>query len=157
MQKLPIGIQTFRKIREENFLYIDKTKEIKQEKKVAKKDTKKEDINKKNTEELNESTSTSQTDVEVKEKINGLITLRGDAQDDTYFHSIIVMFNGKEVIANGKNFWESLYDLTKISNVKKDKNNEINCCLTWLFFLRFGESFFWGILVKICLKIQTSR
>lgn len=103
-----------------------KTKEIKQEKIVAKKYTKKEDINKKNTEELNESTSTLKTDLEVKEKINGLITLRGDAQDDTYLHSIIVMFNGKEVIANGKNFWESLYDLTKISDAKKDKNNEIN-------------------------------
>jgi hypothetical protein len=30
MQQLPIGIQTFRKIREENLLYIDKTKEIKE-------------------------------------------------------------------------------------------------------------------------------
>lgn len=28
MKKLPIGIQTFRKIIEENYLYIDKTKEI---------------------------------------------------------------------------------------------------------------------------------
>ena len=30
MQQLPIGIQTFRKIREKNLLYIDKTKEIKE-------------------------------------------------------------------------------------------------------------------------------
>ena len=29
MQQLPIGIQTFKKIREENLLYVDKTKEIK--------------------------------------------------------------------------------------------------------------------------------
>jgi len=28
MRKLPIGIQTFRKIIEEDYLYIDKTKEI---------------------------------------------------------------------------------------------------------------------------------
>ena len=28
MQKLPIGIQTFKDIREENYLYVDKTKQI---------------------------------------------------------------------------------------------------------------------------------
>ena len=28
MQKLPIGIQSFKDIREENYLYIDKTKKI---------------------------------------------------------------------------------------------------------------------------------
>ena len=28
MQKLPIGIQSFEKIREDNYLYIDKTKQI---------------------------------------------------------------------------------------------------------------------------------
>ncbi|KUJ95313.1 MAG: Uncharacterized protein XD41_1661, partial [Desulfonauticus sp. 38_4375] len=27
MKKLPIGIQTFRKIREEDYVYVDKTKE----------------------------------------------------------------------------------------------------------------------------------
>jgi len=27
MKKLPIGIQTFQRLREENYLYIDKTKE----------------------------------------------------------------------------------------------------------------------------------
>ena len=28
MQKLPIGIQSFEDIREENYLYVDKTKQI---------------------------------------------------------------------------------------------------------------------------------
>ena len=28
MQKLPIGIQNFKDIREENYLYVDKTKQI---------------------------------------------------------------------------------------------------------------------------------
>ncbi|WP_457623375.1 AAA family ATPase, partial [Persephonella sp.] len=28
MKKLPIGIQTFKEIREDNYIYIDKTKEV---------------------------------------------------------------------------------------------------------------------------------
>jgi len=66
-----------------------------------------------------------------KESVNGQITIRGDAKDNNFLSNIVVMFNGEEKIANGRNLWEILYNFNEINGLnlkigdKKDWSIEL--------------------------------
>ena len=51
--------------------------------------------------------------------VNGQITIRGDAADDAILSDIVIMHNGKEMIANGTKFWEGLYNLNELEGIEK--------------------------------------
>ncbi len=56
-------------------------------------------------------------DVKEEERINGKISIRGEAKDNYYLSNIIVIHNEKEIIADGRHFWECLYNLNELKEI----------------------------------------
>jgi len=52
-----------------------------------------------------------------KESVNGLITIRGEAKDNNFLTNVVVMFNGEERIANGRDLWEALYNFNEVKGL----------------------------------------
>jgi hypothetical protein len=51
------------------------------------------------------------------EPVNGEITLSGEAKDNFKLADVVLMKNGKEIIANGNYFWDSPYNLNNLNGV----------------------------------------
>lgn len=51
------------------------------------------------------------------ERINGEITVRGFAKDDVKLSNVVVVYNGRNKIADGMSYWETFYDLNKLKGI----------------------------------------
>jgi hypothetical protein len=110
------------------FENIDKKKEDEKKPVTKKKITTSKDKNNKNNNEKTEIQDDSQinenTNTGKRDKVNGEITLRGEAKDNNYISNVLIMYNGKNITADGAKIWESAYNLNGIKDVVAKEGEE---------------------------------
>jgi hypothetical protein len=87
-----------------------------------------------------------------EETVNGEITIRGEAKDETVFSNVVFLHNNNEQVADGANYWDGLYNLNEINDLDLQSTENIPYEITMFGIDSAGNKTFISKKININVK-----